>query len=332
MGDKCSKELFKAVRQKSTQAIIAELKDRQGRSFTKREDLERICLDFYKDLYIHKEIIEEALTEITEGLPALFTEAMNEALDQEIMEEELRSATKAMAKRKAPGYDGIPIEFFQKFWPTIGQDFHRMIITSIEEGKLHDGITKGVISLIPKEGDNKDLNYWRPIILLTVSYKIFAKILQLRLQPMFRDVISPEQTAFLPLGFILDNIVLTQETLHWARQSKQPSVFLKLNFSKAYDKVSWRFLFHTMKTMHMSENFISWVKLFFEDATAAVNLNGSPGNSFKIKRGVRQGCPLAPYLFLIVGEVFTHIINKAAAEGRLRGIYLPGGRKQQCIF
>ena len=199
VGDKCSKELFNAVRQKNTQAIIVELEDRQGRNFTKKKDFERICLDFYNDLYNHKEIIDETLMEVMKGLPAPFTDAMNETLDQEITEKELRSATNAMAKGKAPGHHGIPIEFFQKFWPTIGQDFHRMIITSIEEGKLHDGITKGLISLILKEGDNKDLNYWRPITLLTVSYKIFAKTLQLRLQPMLRDIISPEQTTFLPL-------------------------------------------------------------------------------------------------------------------------------------
>jgi hypothetical protein len=73
-----------------------------------------------------------------------------------------------------------------------------MITRNMKSGTLHKGITKGLISLIPKEGDSKDLNYWRLIILLTVIYKIFAKILQLRLQPMLRDVISPEQTAFLP--------------------------------------------------------------------------------------------------------------------------------------
>ena len=209
VGNKCSKEFFKAVRQKNIRAIIVELKDRQGKNFIKINDLERICLDFYNDLYNHKEIIDEALIKVMKGLPALFTAAMNKALDQEITKKELRSVTNAMAKGKAPGHDGIPIEFFQKFWPTIGQDFHRMIVTSIEEGKLHDGITKGLISLIPKEGDNKDLNYWRPTALLTVSYKIFAKTLQLRLQPMLRDVVSPEQTIFLPLRLILDNTVLT---------------------------------------------------------------------------------------------------------------------------
>ena len=148
---------------------------------------------------------------------------------------------------------------------------------------------------------------------------------------MLRDVISPEQTAFLPLRFILDNIVLTQETLHWARTSKQPTIFLKLDFSKAYDKVSWHFLFKAMKAMGICEEFIRWVKLLFTNASAAVNLNGTPVSNFKIKRGVRQGCPLAPYLFLIVGEILTHMVKKAVGEGRLRGVYLPGGKKQHCI-
>jgi hypothetical protein len=87
---------------------------------------------------------------------------------------------------------------------------------------------------------------------------------------MLRDVISPEQTVFLPLRFILDNIVLTQETLHWARVSKQPTIFLKLNFSKAYDKVSWRIFFEAMKKINICEEFIKWVKPLFTNATTAV--------------------------------------------------------------
>ena len=148
---------------------------------------------------------------------------------------------------------------------------------------------------------------------------------------MLRDVISPKQTAFLPLRFILDNIVFTQEILHWAKASRQPSIFLKLDFSKAYDKVSWRFLFHAMRAMNIDEVFIRWVKLFFITASAAVNLNGNPGENFKIERRVRQGCPLASYLFLIVGEILTYVIKKAVSESRLKGVYLSGRKKQQTI-
>ena len=331
VGDRYSKEFFHAVRPRNSQGTISKLKDRRGRCFTKREDLERIIKDFYEELYTHKEISEEALEKVMEGVPATFTNAMNGELSKEITERELRGAVNSMAKGKTPGHDDIPVELFQKMWYTIGKDFRLMVKMSIEEKKLHEGITEGLICLIPKEGDAKDLNYWRPITLLTVTYKIFAKALQMRLQPLLRDVISPEQTVFLPLRFSLDNIVLTQETLHWAKKSNQPSIFLKLDFSKAYDKVSWRFLFRAMKALNICEEFIDWVKLFFTNASAAVNLNGNPGGNFKIERGMRQGCPLAPYLFLIVGEILTHMIKRAVEEGRLKGVFLPGGKKQQYI-
>lgn len=241
MGDKCTGEFFKSVRQKNAHAVISELRDNQGRSFTRKEDLEAICLDFYKKLYEHKEVSEEAINEVLDGLLATFTCDMNMTLVKDISESELSAVVSSMAKGKAPGHNGIPIEFFQKMWRTIGNDFLRMLTKGFEEGRLQEGVTKGLISLIPKEGDLRDLNYWQPITLLTNIYKILAKTLQLRLQPILRDVISLEQTAFLQLRFILDNIVLTQESLHWAKTSKQPTVFLKLDFSKAYDKVSWNF-------------------------------------------------------------------------------------------
>ena len=81
--------------------------------------------------------------------------------------------------------------------------------------------------------------------------------------------------------------------------------------------------------MNISERFIKWVKLLFENTTAAVNLNGCPCNNFRVEKGVRYECPIAPYLFLILGEPLTHIIQKTVIKGILRGITLPGGKKQQ---
>ena len=107
-------EFFKSVRQKNTHMVITELKDKHGRSFTKMEDLDSICQDFYQDLYRHKDIEEEALLEVIEGVPAIFTPAMNEVLVKEVSERELRGAANLMAKGKVSGHDGIPVEFYQK--------------------------------------------------------------------------------------------------------------------------------------------------------------------------------------------------------------------------
>ena len=164
--------------------------------------MDTICYDFYKNPYAHKEVSEGAIREVFEGFQATFTEEMNASFTKEITERELGAVVRDMAKGKAPRHDSIPTKCFQRLWSTMGQDFHHMLLRSIEEGALHEGVTKRIISLIPKEEDSKDLNYWRPITLLTVIYKIFAKTLQLRLQPMLKDVISPEQITFLLLKFI----------------------------------------------------------------------------------------------------------------------------------
>jgi hypothetical protein len=123
--------------------------------------------------------------------------------------------------------------------------------------------------------------------LLNISYKIYAKALQLRLQPVLMEVINCEQSAFLPLRFILDNILLTQETMAWADQSKQALLFLKLDFSKAYDMVEWRFLFETLVTLGIPVEFLNMTEVLFRDAAARVKVNGSLSEPFEIQRGVR---------------------------------------------
>ena len=143
VGDKCSGEFFKSVRPRNTQAIVSELRDNQGRSFTKRKDLEEICLDFYKKIYKHKEILEGAMNEVLDGLPATFTCDMNETLSKDITEKELLAAVLLMAKGKTLGYDRIPIKFFQKLWSTVGNDFRHILLKGIKEGALHEGGHEG---------------------------------------------------------------------------------------------------------------------------------------------------------------------------------------------
>ena len=93
-------------------------------------------------------------------------------------------------------------------------------------------------------------------------------------------------------------------------------MFLKLDFSKAYDKVSWRFFFHAMGMIGISEQYIRWIQLLFRNATSTVNLNGNPSETFNIERGVRQGCPLAPYVCFFVGEALTHMVKKNSYGGK----------------
>lgn len=149
VGDKCTAEFFKSVRQKKSQAVISSLKDKHSKTFTNRVDLDSICYDFYENLYKYREVSEEALREVFEGFPVTFTDAMNVALTQDIMERELASALTAMAKGKAPGHDGIPMEFFKHLWHTIGGDYHQIsMATRVRSSRLREVCDKGVHSLL----------------------------------------------------------------------------------------------------------------------------------------------------------------------------------------
>jgi hypothetical protein len=266
--------------------------------------VEDICWDYYSALYAVEPDSAAKAGARQQSLACIgnrLSADMRANLAAPITMHELDDALKDMASSKAPGPDGVTVEFFKAFWYLIGEDFLETVLDAVRRGSLPPGVMKGVVSL------------------------------QCRLQPILMEIISPDQSAYLPLRFILDNILLTHETLEWADFSNQPLVFLKLDFSKAFDTVDLLFLFNALSQFGFLEEFIGMMKLLFKDASASVKVNGSLTKSFDIERGVRQGCPMAPYLFLVVAEVMNAMIKMAASTGMVKGINLPGGAHQQVI-
>jgi hypothetical protein len=153
----------------------------------------------------------------------------------------------------------------------------------------------------------------------------------MRLQPVLMELIYPDQLAFLPMRYILDNIFLTQETILHTKQTNQPLLFLKLDFLKAYDKVDLRFLFQSLTRLGFSFAFIDMVRLLFQDAAAHVSINGKSTAAYSIQQGVRQGCPLVPYFFLVIGKILNHCIKCEACQGRIQGIEIPGAHEPQIM-
>jgi exonuclease III len=331
VGDACTKEFFQANRDRSGASHVTALEDSQGQVRNDQAGLEQICFEYYGKLYtkgVDSAAKAGAEAQAFACIKDSLTPGMKESLKSPLSISELSQAVKAMKVGRAPGPDGIILEFYKIYWDLICKDYMNMLRQSFQAGRLHPGMTQGFIFLLHKGGERLKLTNWRPITLLNISYKVLAKALQLRLQPVLMEVISFDQSAFLPMRFILDNILLTSETMAWAEETGQSLIFLKLDFSKAYDMVDWGFLFRAMSEFGFPAEFIEWTKLLFLGATASVKINGSPSPAFAIERGVRQGCPLAPYLFLIVAEVLNAMVKRGMEIGEVKGIKLPGGREQ----
>jgi hypothetical protein len=125
--------------------------------------------------------------------------------------------------------------------------FH--MLATIKDGNFPNGMNEGLITMLFKARDKEDLSNWWPITLLNVFYKIFSKALQMKLQPILMEVIDRDQSAFLPLKFILFNVLLMNEIINWVRCINQPLVVLKQIFAKVYDNVNWSFMFDAMANM-----------------------------------------------------------------------------------
>jgi hypothetical protein len=122
---------------------------------------------------------------------------------------------------------------------------------------------------------------------------------------------------------ILDNVFIAQESLSWAKESGQDLVLLLLDVEKAFDRIEWGFLFQALERLGFGSTWIRWIKALYKGATSAVRMNGESGPDFRLAHSVRQGCPLAPYLFILATDVLGHML--ADPKNEVEGLSLPRG-------
>ena len=162
-----------------------------------------------------------------------------------------------MADYKSLGCDGFPCEFYKHLWEHIGLDLHKVYLEAYHSKSLGAIINKENIKFIPKDGDPKDIFNQRPITLLIISYKIIAKAISLKIHHLLPLIVWPEKTGFIKSKYILDKIIAVWEGMEWACKSKQLSIFLKIDFSKAYDHIEWPFILAMLQALGFGHNFFT---------------------------------------------------------------------------
>ncbi|KAL0449472.1 UNVERIFIED_CONTAM: putative mitochondrial protein [Sesamum latifolium] len=228
-----------------------------------------------------------------------------------------------MAPFKSPGPNGMSPIFYQFYWNFIKSDIISFVLNFLNNRVLDPTINKTQIVLIPKCKNPDRLSQFRPISLCNVIYKVASKTIANRLKPLLDNIISQNQSAFVPGRLISDNILIAFEINHFLRTrygGNKHHAAIKLDISKAYDKVKWCFLEKMLARLGFDHRFINLIMNCVTSVSYSFLLNGNEFGSLSPSRGLRQGDPLSPYLFLLCTQAFSSLIQNAEQEGHIKGV------------
>ncbi|KAH9778879.1 reverse transcriptase domain-containing protein [Citrus sinensis] len=274
------------------------LEDENGKWLEEVDDVERMVCEYFTNIFTTTNPSSGQISTTLSNLPAKVTREMGSFMDQLFTKED-------------------------KHWGSVQQDVITTCLHVLNEGGNIAPLNHTYLALIPKVQKPRKVTDFRPISLCNVIYRIIAKTLANRLKKILHVIISPNQSAFVPNRLITDNLIIGYECLNKIRQSKSKRnglVALKLDISKAYNRVEWEFGKCTMQKLGFSEK---WVKLIMNCITTAsfsVLINGVAKGLIHPQRGLRQGCPLSPYLFIMCAEVFSNLMVNAENQNLINGL------------
>jgi hypothetical protein len=252
----------------------------------------------------------------------------NDDLALSFTSEELEEVLKGTKTATALGPDGFLVVFFKKNWGLI-KDMVFQILNGFALGTMDvSRLNFGILSLLLKVVGDESIKQFRPIALINVIFKFIAKVVANRLSLVAHRIIAPTQTTFVKGRLILDGALSLHEIIHELKCRNSKAILLKLDFKKAYGRVSWQFLREVLIRKGFESGFVHRIMQLVTGGQTAIAINGVVGTYFRNKRGMRQGDPLSPLLFDLVVDALALILKKASVAGHIKGVIshlLPGG-------
>ena len=248
------------------------------------------------------------------------------SLEDSFSENEIWTAISGLNRDKAPGPDGFPLAFWSFSWDFVKNEVIGFFKEFHDNARFVKNLNTTFLVLIPKKQSVEELRDLRPISLVGGLYKILSKVLANRIKRVMDKVISKSQNAFVEGRQILDAVLIANELVDSSLRRKKGRLVCKLDIEKAYDSISWEFLYKVLDKMGFGSRWLSWMKWCISTASFSVIINGAPVGFFQSSRGLRQGDPLSPYLFVIGMEVLSCLINRAVDGNYLSGIRVTNGK------
>ena len=316
-GERSTAYFFNLEKHNALKKNIRKIKD-NDREITEQSKILDHIAEYYAKLYKKKNVDLLNTNIFTQANIPKLSEEEQSLCEGAITVEECSKIIKLFSKNKTPGNDGLPIEFYLEFWNEFGHMMVDSFNYSFENELLSVSQRQAVISLLDKPGKDRLLiENWRPISLLNIDYKILTKCLTERVKKILEKLIDQSQTGFVKGRNISDGLRIILDVMDETDINKKEGLLVTIDFEKAFDSLSWDYLFKAIKTFNFGTDFLRWVKLCYTDISSCVMNFKHSSPYFSINRGVRQGDSLSPYLFILAVELMSINIRN---DDNIRGL------------
>jgi len=221
----------------------------------------------------------------------------NLALEEPVALEEIYEAIKTGKPHKAPGYDGICLEFLKKTWETTKEDLLQIVNEMYAEEIISDYQKFGIIVCIPKQPHATQVEHYRPLTILNTDFKLVTRIIANRLRPWMQDLLQSSQYCGLKGNSVFEAIATIRDEVAYADVTRYPLCFLTIDFQGAFDNLSHEYLFELLCKYGFNERFRKCIWNIYNNSTSSVHINGYRSCPFPIKNSILRGCPLSMILY-----------------------------------
>ncbi|XP_062075600.1 uncharacterized protein LOC133779685 [Humulus lupulus] len=314
-GDDNTAIFHASLRARRIHNRVSSIEDAQGNWCDTPDSVQHAFLHFFQQLLgsqMHQRI---SVNQSIIDLGPKITDRHISILQADYSAQEVKDAIFAIPGLKSPGPDGFGSSFYQDNWNLVGAEVEKVVLSFLNTGRILKEINATTITIIPKSSCPRNVSDFRPISCCNVIYKAASKIICSRLRKILPDLIAENQGGFVHGRYIAHNIMVCQDLVRlYGRKNCKPSCMLKIDLRKAYDTIEWGFIEEMLKAFGFPQKFTDLVLTCIRTPKFSLLLNGSLHGFFEARRGLRQGDPISPLLFVLGMEYLTRILTKVGSR------------------